>query len=54
MYGWIWQRLPGPLGVRLLVAALLIAGILTLLLGVVFPRIEPHLPWNDVDVEQGP
>ena len=52
MYVWIWRHLPGPLVLRLLQALLLIAGVVVLLLFVVFPWIEPQLPWNDVTVDQ--
>lgn len=50
MYGWIWRHLPGPLAVRVLLALLLIAGVVALLMTVVFPWLEPLLPFNDVSV----
>ena len=50
MYTWIWRHLPGPTAVRLLEALLLIAAVSALLLFVVFPWAEPHLPINDVTV----
>lgn len=37
MYGWIWRRLPEPLALRLLTAALLVVGAGLLLVGLVFP-----------------
>ena len=52
MYVWIWRHLPGPLVLRLLQAVLLLAGVVALLLFVVFPWVEPQLPWNDVTVDQ--
>ncbi|MDQ4103570.1 MAG: hypothetical protein M3186_07615 [Actinomycetota bacterium] len=48
MYGWIWRHLPGPLPARLLQALLLVAGVVALLLLVVFPWVEPRLPFNAV------
>ena len=48
MYGWIWRHLPGPLPVRIIEALLLISAVVALLLFVVFPWIEPRLPFNQV------
>jgi hypothetical protein len=48
MYAWIWHRLPGPTALRLLQALLLIAAVSAVLLFVVFPWIEPHLPANPI------
>jgi hypothetical protein len=50
MYAWIWRNLPGPFAVRLLIALLLIAAVIVLLMLVVFPWLEPMLPFNDVSV----
>lgn len=50
MYGWIWQHLPGPMAVKLVAAIVLIAGVVALLMFVVFPWVEPMLPFNDVSV----
>ncbi len=44
MYAWIWRVLPGPLAVRLLLA------VLALLMIVVFPVVDPLLPFNGVSV----
>lgn len=52
MYVWIWRHLPGPLAVKLLQTLLLVAAVSLLLLFVVFPWIEPHLPINQVTVPQ--
>ncbi|WP_170161329.1 hypothetical protein [Amycolatopsis palatopharyngis] len=51
MYGWIWRHLPGPVPLRIVQAMLLIAGVTALLMFVVFPWVEPMLPFNDVAVE---
>ena len=50
MYTWIWRHLPGPLALRLLQTLILVAVVSLLLLFVVFPWVEPHLPINDVTV----
>ena len=50
MYTWIWRHLPGPLALKIVQALLLFAGICALLLFVIFPWVEPHLPINDVTV----
>lgn len=50
MYGWIWRHLPGSVVVRILLALLLIAGVVALLMLVVFPWLEPMLPFDDVSV----
>ena len=51
MYTWIWRHLPGPLSVRLLEVLLLVAAVSALLLFVIFPWIEPHLPISQVTVD---
>ncbi|MGQ0839960.1 hypothetical protein [Actinokineospora sp.] len=51
MYGWIWRHLPGPTVVRVLTAVVLVAGVVALLMFVVFPWAEPKLPFNQVTTE---
>lgn len=50
MYTWIWQRLPGPLAVRLLTGLVVLLGVVALLMLVVFPAVDHLLPFNDVSV----
>ncbi len=50
MYVWIWRHLPGPIGAKLGQVLLLVVGVSALLLFVVFPWIEPHLPISQVTV----
>ena len=50
MYVWIWRQLPGPVAVKLVQVLLLVALVSALLLFIVFPWIEPHLPINQVTV----
>lgn len=48
MYAWIWRQLPGPTAIRVLEALLLVAAVVALLLFVVFPWVDPRLPFNNV------
>ncbi|WP_317492513.1 hypothetical protein [Haloechinothrix sp. LS1_15] len=50
MYAWIWRHLPGPTPLRALIAVLLIAAVIALLMLVIFPWLEPMLPFNQVAV----
>jgi len=50
MYTWIWRHLPGVLALKLLQVLALVLAVSALLLFVVFPWIEPHLPINHVTV----
>jgi hypothetical protein len=54
VYGWIWRHLPGGLPGRLLGSVVLLAAAVWLLFFVVFPRVEPLLPYSDVTVETTP
>jgi hypothetical protein len=54
MYVWIWRRLPGRQGIRVLQVLMLLAIAAALLFIVVFPRVEPLLPYSDVTVDPGP
>ena len=51
MYSWIWRHLPGGTGSRALFSLVLVAAVVALLLFVVFPWVEPHLPFNAVTVD---
>ena len=52
MYAWIWRHLPGPMLVRLLLAALLVVAVVMALFTTVFPWAEHALPFLDVTVDQ--
>ena len=54
MYGWIWRTLPGGLPGKLLGSLLLLLGAVALLFFVVFPALEPLLPFGDVTVDAEP
>jgi hypothetical protein len=51
MYSWIWRHLPGGTASRAVISLLLVLGVCALLLFVVFPWVEPRLPFNDVTVD---
>jgi hypothetical protein len=54
VYAWIWRKLPGPWPVKLVEALVAFAAMVLLLFTVVFPWLEPRLPFNDVTVDDGP
>jgi hypothetical protein len=51
VYGWIWRHLPGGTALRSVTALALVLAAVALLLFVVFPWVEPLLPFNDVTVD---
>ncbi|GAA5158111.1 MULTISPECIES: hypothetical protein [Amycolatopsis] len=53
MYSWIWRHLPGPVAAKLVLAAILVLAVVALLLFVVFPWLDPLLPFNQVSVTGG-
>lgn len=48
MYAWIWRQLPGPPAAKLVQALVLVVAVVVLLLFVVFPSVEPLLPFDEV------
>ena len=52
MYEWLWRHLPGGRFGRPALALLLLVAALALLFMVVFPWVEPRLPFNDSNVGQ--
>ena len=52
MYAWIWRNLPGGLPGKLAGSTLLVLVAVALLFLVVFPWVEPRLPFNDVTVDR--
>jgi hypothetical protein len=53
VYTWIWRHLPGGLPGKLLGSLVLLTAVVLLLFFVVFPAVEPLLPFSDVTVEEG-
>jgi len=47
MYGWLFRHLPGPLWLRVLLTVVLLAALVVVLFGWVFPAVAPYLPFND-------
>ncbi len=52
MYGWIWRRLPGGVPSKVIGSVILILAVVALLFLVVFPYVDPRLPFSDVTVNQ--
>jgi hypothetical protein len=50
MYGWIWRHLPGPFGVRLLIAIGLVIAVIAICFQWIFPAVAPRMPWQDTTV----
>lgn len=53
MYSWLWRVLPGGVPGKLVLSLLLALGAVALLFFVVFPAIEPLVPFGDVTVDDG-
>ena len=50
MYAALWRLLPGPTWLKVIEAVALVALGIWLLLTVVFPAVEPHLPFDQISV----
>ncbi|MGV0327502.1 hypothetical protein ACUY2E_11300 [Corynebacterium confusum] len=50
MYRALWNLLPGPTPMKVLLAIAIAVGVFFLLMEVVFPAISPLMPYNDVSV----
>ncbi|HZY77531.1 MAG TPA: hypothetical protein VFE40_14530 [Jatrophihabitantaceae bacterium] len=50
MYVWLWRHLPGGLALKMLQVLVLFLAAVALLMFVIFPWVEPHLPINNVTV----
>ncbi len=54
MYGWLWRHLPGGLALRIAQCLALLVGVCALLLFVIFPAVDPHLPFGNVTIDHSP
>jgi len=52
MYVWLWRHLPGGVPGKLFGSLVLFLGAVALLLFIVFPKVSPHLPFNDVTIDR--
>lgn len=50
MYRALWNLLPGPTPVKIVLALAIAVGVFFLLMEVVFPEISLLMPYNDVAV----
>lgn len=50
MYAALWRLLPGPVWLKVAEVLVLVALVLWLLLAVVFPAVEPLLPFDRITV----
>jgi hypothetical protein len=50
MYVWIWRHLPGPITAKLGQTLILLVLVVALLLFVIFPFLDAHLPITQVTV----
>ena len=50
MYSWIWRTLPGGTAAKAVQSIILFLAVVALLFFVVFPWIEPYMPYNNVTV----
>jgi len=48
VYAWIWRRLPGSAAAKAAQAMLIFLAVVALLFFVVFPWLEPYLPFDRV------
>ena len=53
LYGWLWRHLPGNRVTRVVLLVVAAAAVVVLLFGLVFPWLEPRLPFNQVTVGGG-
>jgi hypothetical protein len=52
VYTWLWRKLPGGTGIKVAECFVLFLAVVAVLFFVVFPYVEPRLPFNDVTVNQ--
>lgn len=52
MYVWIWRHIPGGLPGKLFGSLVLFLGAVALLLFIIFPKVSPKLPFNNVTIDR--
>ena len=52
MYTWLWHRIPGGVPGKLAGCTILLLGVVALLFFVLFPWVDPRLPFNQVTINQ--
>ena len=52
MYIWIWRHLPGGTATKSTLAILLFVAVCALFMFVIFPYVEPRLPFNNVTIDE--
>jgi hypothetical protein len=52
MYTWLWRKLPGGLPGKIAGCTVLALAVVALLFYVVFPWVDPRLPFNQVTINQ--
>lgn len=52
MYGWLWRKLPGRLGTKLLTAAALLVVVGAVFWFAVFPLMEPAVTLDEVTLSR--
>jgi hypothetical protein len=45
MYRWLWRQLPGATAARTFQALVLLSVVVAVLMLIVFPALDPHLPF---------
>ena len=50
MYAALWRLLPGPIWLKVIEALVLLAVVLWALMTLLFPAIEPLLPFDQISV----
>jgi hypothetical protein len=53
VYAWVWRKLPFGLPGKVIGSVVLVAAVGLLLWYVVFPAVEPYLPFNDSVLTHG-
>jgi len=53
VYGWLWRKLPGRWPLKMLESVTLVLVLSVVLVVLVFPWIEPKLPFSDNTVDGG-